>query len=90
MGRARSVVPGPPRARAVVVVEVERIADSCGYAVPLYDYAGERDLLDQWAGRKDEAAMAADRAKRNSKGIDGLPLCPCPPATGRGLGLRAG
>ena len=54
--------PARRRARAVVVVEVERISDSCGYAVPLYDYAGERDLLDQWAGRKDEAAMAAYHA----------------------------
>src|SRR5215204_615041 len=63
-------------ARAVVVVEVERIADSCGYAVPLYDDAGERDLLDQWAGRKDEAAMAAYRAQRNSRSIDGLPALP--------------
>jgi hypothetical protein len=41
------------------VVEVERIADSCGYPVPLYDYAGERDLVDQWARRKDEARHRA-------------------------------
>src|SRR5215208_2088827 len=77
MGRARSCGhPARRGARAVVVVEVERIADSCGYAVPLYDYAGERDLLDQWAGRKDEAAMAAYHAQRNSRSIDGLPALP--------------
>ena len=88
-GQGRIVLPGEQRwdelaawfparrgARAVVVVEVERIADSCGYAVPLYNYAGERDLLDQWAGRKDEAAMAAYRAQRNSRSIDGLPALP--------------
>jgi hypothetical protein len=57
-------------ARAVVVVEVERIADSCGYAVPLYDYAGERDLLDQWAVREDEAAY---RGQSDGRSIDGLP-----------------
>jgi hypothetical protein len=60
----------------VVVIEVERIADSCGYAVPLYDYAGERDLLDQWAGRKDDAALAAYRTQRNSTSIDGLAALP--------------
>jgi hypothetical protein len=49
---------------------------SCGYAVPLYDYAGERDLLDQWTARKDDAALAADRARRNHKSIDGLPALP--------------
>jgi hypothetical protein len=88
-GRGRLVVPGDDRweevaarfparcgARAVVVVEIERIADSCGYAVPLYDYAGERDLLDQWVGRKDDAALAAYRAQHNHKSIDDLPALP--------------
>jgi hypothetical protein len=88
-GRGRLMVPGDDRweevaarfparrgARAVVVVEIERIADSCGYAVALYDYAGERDLLDQWAGRKDDAALAAYRAQHNHKSIDDLPTLP--------------
>lgn len=44
------------------------------YTVPLYDYARERDLVDQWAGRKDEAAMAAYRAQRNSRSIGALPM----------------
>src|SRR3954462_15112381 len=30
--------PGLPGARTVVVVDVERIADSCGYAVPVYEF----------------------------------------------------
>src|SRR4051794_38029904 len=34
--------PESPGVRSVVVVEVERIADSCGWAVPLYEYKGER------------------------------------------------
>jgi hypothetical protein len=88
-GRGWVVLPGDDRweelaarfparrgARAVVVVEVERIADSCGYAVPLYDYAGQRGLLDQWAARKDDAALAAYRAQRNRRSIDGLPALP--------------
>jgi hypothetical protein len=45
-------------------------------AVPLYDYAGERDLLDQWAGRQDGADLAAYRTHRNHKSIDGLPALP--------------
>jgi hypothetical protein len=88
-GRGRLVVPGDDRweevaarfparhgARAVVVVEIERIADSCGYAVPLYDYAGQRDLLGQWAAGKDDAALAAYRAQRNRQSIDDLPALP--------------
>ena len=58
------------------MVEIRRIVDSCGYAVPLYDYAGERDLLDQWAGRKDDAALAAYRAQCNHRSLDGLPALP--------------
>ena len=88
-GRGRIVLPGDDRweelaarfaarrgARAVVVVEIQRIADSCGYAVPLYDYAGGRDLLDRWAARKDDAALAAYRAQRNRRSIDDLPALP--------------
>ena len=53
--------------------QVERIAGSCGYAVPFYDYAGGRDLLDQWAVRENEATMAAYRGQRDGRSIDGLP-----------------
>jgi pyridoxamine 5'-phosphate oxidase-like protein len=63
-------------ARAVVVVNVERIADSCGYAVPLYQYAGDRDLLDRWTDGKDDAGLAAYRVQRNSRSIDDLPALP--------------
>jgi hypothetical protein len=88
-GRGRIVLSGDDRweevaarflarrgARAVVVVEIQRIADSCGYTVPLYDYAGERDLLGQWTARKDNAALAAYRAQHNHKSIDDLPALP--------------
>ena len=34
-----------PAQRSVVVVDVERIADSCGWAVPLCEYRGERSQL---------------------------------------------
>jgi len=61
------------------MVDVERIADSCGYAVPRYRYAGQRDLLDQWTQRRDDAAIAAYRAHRNHASIDGLPALPMAP-----------
>jgi hypothetical protein len=64
------------------VVEIERIADSCGYAMPLYDYAGERHLLDQWAGRKDDTALAAYRTHRNYRSLDGRHCCTEPECAG--------
>ncbi|HEX2705148.1 MAG TPA: hypothetical protein VHM65_05265, partial [Candidatus Lustribacter sp.] len=32
--------------RSVVVIDVERIADSCGFSVPLMEYVADRDVLD--------------------------------------------
>jgi hypothetical protein len=58
---------------------LQRIADSCGYAVPLLQYAGERDLLDQWTAHKDDTAIAAYRAQRNRTSIDDLPALPMAP-----------
>jgi hypothetical protein len=62
-------------ARAVVVVDVERIADSCGYAVPRYEYAGERDLLEQWTARKAYTAIATYRAQYNRPASTTSPPC---------------
>lgn len=37
--------PDLPGARAIVVVDVTRVADACGYGVPNYEYMGERKAL---------------------------------------------
>jgi hypothetical protein len=42
-------------------------------------YAGERDLLDQWTAHKDDTAIAAYRAQRNRTSIDDLPALPMAP-----------
>lgn len=65
--------PVHPGARAIVRVTVTRIADSCGYAVPLLDFVAHRDVLDKWAENKDPEGLAAYRAKKNRISIDGLP-----------------
>jgi len=63
--------------RAVIVVEVERIADSCGYGVPLMSYEGERPHAEKSIEKKirvgGESAIAEYVAERNSASIDGLP-----------------
>src|SRR3954454_14704288 len=60
-------------ARAVIVVDVERVSDSCGYGVPIYDYVGDRDLLPPHMDRKGETGRAAYRREKNRASIDGLP-----------------
>jgi Pyridoxamine 5'-phosphate oxidase len=61
------------RRRAIIVAELDRIADSCGYAVPVMELREERDLLTRWAERKTPAQLAAYRAEKNEVSIDGLP-----------------
>ncbi|MDQ1684074.1 MAG: hypothetical protein QOC82_811 [Frankiaceae bacterium] len=65
-----------PSTRAVVVVEVTRVSDSCGYGVPVMDFVGERDLLRLGAEKRGPDGLADYRAKHNAHSIDGLPGLP--------------
>ncbi len=65
--------PGNPGARSIIHLAVERVADSCGYSVPFYDYKGDRDGLDKWASKKGEDGIAAYQNEMNAISIDGLP-----------------
>lgn len=58
--------------RAIIVLDVERIADSCGFGVPLYHYEGERDTLPKLAEARGEDGMQSYRAAKNAHSIDGL------------------
>ncbi|HWI42089.1 MAG TPA: pyridoxamine 5'-phosphate oxidase family protein [Nocardioides sp.] len=62
-----------PQARAVIVVDVERVSDSCGYGVPLMDFREDRTLMHSWAERKGDAGTADYRRRKNRTSIDGLP-----------------
>ena len=64
--------------RAVIRVELERIASSCGYAVPRMELVGVRDTLVEWADRKGSAGLASYRAEKNAVSIDGLPALGAP------------
>ena len=59
--------------RAVIRVEVERVSDSCGFVVPLFDFAGERDQMDRWLEHKGRDGVEAYHAERNATSLDGLP-----------------
>jgi hypothetical protein len=67
----------PEARRAVVLVEVTRIADSCGYGVPLMTVEGHRPHMNAWAAKKlrvggPEAIIAYQR-EMNTVSLDGLP-----------------
>lgn len=65
--------PALPGVRSIIRVAVQRVSDSCGFAVPRYRYEAERDALTKYAENKGPAGMAAYRAKNNQQSIDGLP-----------------
>jgi hypothetical protein len=70
--------PASPEARrAIVVVDVERVADSCGYGVPLMSYEGARPHQNAWAAKKLRVggpdALLDYQRQKNSRSIDGLP-----------------
>lgn len=63
--------------RAIVLVALDRVADSCGYGVPLMTYGGLRPHQDAWAQKKlrvgGESALLDYQRDRNDRSIDGLP-----------------
>ena len=68
--------PDHPGRRSVIVVEVDRIQTSCGYAVPFMDYVAPRHELIKWAERKGDDGVRAYWAEKNVESIDGLPAVP--------------
>ena len=69
--------------RSAVVVDLTRISDSCGYAVPLMDFHADRDVLDRWQERHDDAFVRDYWRQRNATSIDGLPAMDVPAPSGR-------
>lgn len=64
-----------PRAlvRSIIVMNVTRIADSCGFGVPLYEFRGDRDQLIVSSERKGPEGMREYQQKKNAASLDGLP-----------------
>lgn len=59
--------------RSVVVVDVARVADSCGFAVPRMSLVEERETLDAVWRSRDAERVARYAAERNARSLDGLP-----------------
>jgi Pyridoxamine 5'-phosphate oxidase len=72
---------GPPESRrSIIRVDLERVADSCGYGVPLMAYEGMREHYGLSVGKK-VRTMGADgyarmTRERGERSIDGLPALP--------------
>jgi hypothetical protein len=58
--------------RSVIVIDVERISDSCGYGVPFMNFEGHRPTMDQWAQRKGLQGIRDYWKLKNRRSIDDL------------------
>ena len=59
--------------RQIYDMSVEMVQKSCGYAVPFFEHAGDRDTLKHWAQDKGEDGIRTYWAERNSTTLDGTP-----------------
>ncbi len=59
--------------RSIVVIDVDRISDSCGYSVPRMEFVGDRDILDVSQLNKPGEYFVDYARQKNAASIDGLP-----------------
>ena len=90
-GRGRVVLPGDEAftdlaayfpehlgTRSVIVVDVARVSDSCGYGVPTMTFEADRPVLPLDHAKRGADGLARYRAEKNGRSIDGLPGYPLP------------
>lgn len=64
-----------PGSRQIFLLNIEFVQTSCGMAVPLYEYQGQRKQLTDWAEKSGKQGMREYWEKRNQRSIDGKPTC---------------
>lgn len=64
--------PTLPGTRQIIDAQIDLVQTSCGYSIPFFQYAGERDTLVKWADAKGEE-LPAYWEQKNMTSIDGLP-----------------
>jgi hypothetical protein len=58
--------------RGIMEIDITRVQDSCGWAVPLYRYEGDRSRLLEHNAERTQDAFTARRVETNATSIDGL------------------
>ena len=88
-GRGEPVLPGDARftdlaarfpsyraLRSIILIDVLRVADSCGFGVPQMDLVGQRSQLIAWGDHKTDDELEDYKRDKNAQSIDGLPAFP--------------
>lgn len=61
-----------PGVRQIILMHVDSLQTSCGFAVPIFEFRQARETLTAWAEKKGAQGVAEFRRKHNTKSIDGL------------------
>ena len=85
-GRGAAVLPGDaawpvlsshfdilPSTRQIIVADIHKVQTSCGFGVPYYHYAGERNHAHKWAEKKGAQGLEDYKKEKNMISLDGLP-----------------
>lgn len=59
--------------RAIIKLDVTRIADSCGWGVPMYDFVSDRDTYRKFSEAISDEDMREAQKAENLVSLDGLP-----------------
>ncbi len=68
-----ALFPAQAGVRAIITAQISRISDSCGFAVPIFEFKQDRDILKKSHIAKGEAALQEYRQRKNTLSLDGLP-----------------
>lgn len=66
------VFPGQPSVRNIITVDVDKIMDSCGFGVPMYEFKKQRDSFKNYLADKSEKYLQDYHRERNATSLDGL------------------
>jgi len=61
-------------ARQIIIMKVDQVQTSCGFAVPFMEFKEERSQLTRWADKKGQGGIEAYWKDKNSKSIDGFEI----------------
>ena len=73
--------------RSIILVDVERVQESCGYAVPLMDFVADREVHDLHQLKKGTREYEGRGHLKNPASIDGLPAIDPPPSAHPRVGI---
>ena len=59
-------------ARQILLIDVDLVQSSCGFAVPIMDFREERQQLNKWSEHKGEEGLKSYQQTRNKTSIDGF------------------